>query len=1019
MAEALVAAVLRKAVDVGVDLGVQAGSRLYWVSEDVDWIEREMRCIQSYIADAQAKQASDSRVANLVNEIEGLARHVIDILEKLPPQNSSSRGFLKRVACFIPYVHSAHVFALEMAKIRRRVEEIDRRRRSYGILDSASVSECWDLRRSYLYADEPEVVGLDDECEKLEKRLLDDQLVYGVVAIVGMPGLGKTTLGKRIYKHVQPRFDCSAMVYVSREARVGELLLHIARQVGCPDLGEEWSREGPEGKLCSYLRDKKYVILLDDIWDVETWDALRLGFPSEPKSGTRIIITSRDTAVGRYIGGESSIHEMKPLAPDQSWKLFCNQVMMPEHSAETTYPKEQIVETCGGVPLSIVVIAGVLRERGTITNQHCWTEVLEDIRHQHYGQQDRCTRFVSLSYDNLPIPLKDCFLYLGLFPKGHEILAFDLINMWVAEKFVLQQDHEEQADEDVAERYLNTLVSRNLVQVASRRCSGRIRSCRIHDILHNFCVLEANEKRFFRRLDSMRSSSGRSVLNRVQRVAINFNTDLNLENNISFSGMSHIRALVCFKTTRQKDIRFCDRLITHFPRFSLLRVLNLELKYSHPNFPTAFWNLNHLRYIRLRGATGLTFPSKISRLKNLQVLDVLKCSPVFFPQTILRMKQMRHLLLPYWPSRGAIIPQRSWDDFSWFYLPVKVCLPNLQTLHMVSSEDLERCRLFHFTSLRKLGIFDVSEVLINRLCCSMDAFQKLENLFLHTEFRLFERLDVSRLNLSGYCSLRRLRIKAPWGTLPRHQTFPPNLSELSLSSNKIVVDPMMQLKWLPGLKVLKLKNSHLLSAAQLMDCSGPEAFPQLQMLHIENVSNLRELISDDHIGLPKLEEVVIRNCIPLTRITGKILMTSKSTGTGTVSLQMGQSRHRPSGSEQAQHTNEPVSLQKDRSRHDPSSSEQARHTNEPVPLQKDRSRHDPSGSEQARHTNEPVSLQKDRSRHDPSGSKQARHTNELVSLQKDLSKHSPSGSEQARQTNELVSLQIGSIYLPSNQTRVE
>ncbi|XP_019158859.1 PREDICTED: disease resistance protein RPP13-like [Ipomoea nil] len=218
-----------------------------------------------------------------------------------------------------------------------------------------------------------------------------------------------------IYRHVQPRFDCSAMIYVSREPRVGELLLHIARQVGCPDLGEEWSKEGPEGKLCSYLRHKKYVILLDDIWDVETWDALRLGLPSDPKSGTRIIITSRDTAVGRYIGGESSIHEMHPLGSDQSWKLFCNQVMMPEHSAETAYPKEQIVESCGGVPLSIVVIAGVLRERGTIiTNQ-----VLEDIRHedQHYGQ-DRCTRFVSLSYDNLPIPLKDCFLYLGLFPNS-------------------------------------------------------------------------------------------------------------------------------------------------------------------------------------------------------------------------------------------------------------------------------------------------------------------------------------------------------------------------------------------------------------------------------------------------------------------------------------------------------------------------------------------------------------------------------------------------------------------------
>lgn len=891
MAELLVAAVLKKAVDVGGDLAVQGASRWYWLSEDVEWIEREMKCIQSYIADAEAKQASDSRVANLVNEIEDLARDVRDILENLiPPRNSRKGllGFLKRLACFIPYAHSVHVFAKEVVKIRKRVEEIDRRRRCYGIVDCAGVSDCWDLRKSYLYADDPEVVGLDKDCEKLEQRLLDDHLPYGVVAIVGMPGLGKTTLGKRIYRHVQHRFDCSAMIYVSREPRVGELFLHIARQVGCPNLGEEWSKEGPEGKLCSYLRQKRYVILLDDIWDVETWDALKLGFPSDPKSGTRIIITSRDTAVGRYIGGESSIHEMQPLDSEESWKLFCNEVRMPENSAETAYPRKQIVETCGGVPLSIVVIAGVLRQRGTNQHYYSWTEVLEDIRHQH--GQDRCMRFVSLSYDNLPIPLKDCFLYLGLFPKGQEILAFDLINMWVAEKFIFQQDGVD--DEVVAERYLNTLVSRNLVQVASRRCSGKIRSCRIHDILHNFCVLEANEKRFFRNLDAERSSSSHSVLKRVQRVAIHFNTDLNLENNnISFSEISHIRALLCFKTSRQKDIRFCERLITYFPRFSLLRVLNLQLKYSHPHFPCAFWKLYHLRYIRLRGVTGVNFPSKIRKLKNLQVLDVLKCSRVFFPQTLLRMKQLRHLLLPNWNGRGPIIPQTSWDDFTTLHPPVKVCLPNLLTLHMVSSEDLERCGLFNFTSLRKLGIFDVSEELIDRLCCSMNAFQKLENLSLYREFSLVERWEVCRLNLSGYRSLLKLRIRAPWRTLPDHKTFPPNLAELSLSSNKITHDPMIQLKWLPKLRILKLKNSHLLSAAQVMDCSGSHTFPQLQMLHIENVSNLRELISDDHLGLPKLDKVRIINCIPLTRITGRILMTmwAKSTPTGieTRSMQMG------------------------------------------------------------------------------------------------------------------------------------
>ncbi|XP_015170530.1 putative disease resistance protein At1g50180 [Solanum tuberosum] len=267
MAEILLTAVINKSVEIAGNLLVQEGTRLYWLKEDIDWLQREMRHIQSYVDDAKAKEVGgDSRVKNLLKDIQQLASDVEDLFDEFLPKIQQSNKF---ICCF------------------------------------KTVSFAEGLRRRlFLHADEIEVISLDDDFNKLQAKLLDHDLPYGVVSIVGMPGLGKTTLAKKLYRHVRHQFECSGLVYVSQQARAGEILQDIAKQVG---LTEQERKENLEGNLSSLLQRKRCVILLDDIWDVEIWNYLNFFLP-DSKIGSRIIITSRNSNVGRYIGGDSSLH---------------------------------------------------------------------------------------------------------------------------------------------------------------------------------------------------------------------------------------------------------------------------------------------------------------------------------------------------------------------------------------------------------------------------------------------------------------------------------------------------------------------------------------------------------------------------------------------------------------------------------------------------------------------------------------------------------------------------------------
>ncbi|KAM3357116.1 hypothetical protein P3S68_023830 [Capsicum galapagoense] len=586
----------------------------------------------------------------------------------------------------------------------------------------------------------------------LQAKLLDQDSPYGAVSIVGMPGLGKTTLAKKLYRHIRDQFECSGLVYISQQPRVGEILLDIAKQVGLPE-GER--KDNLESNLRSLLKIKRYVILLDDIWDIEIWDDLKLVLPEcDSKMGSRIIITSRNSDKISNFDND----DWANTSPD-----LVNIV-------------RNIVGRCGGIPLAIVVTAGMLRARER--TEHAWSRVLESMSHII---QDKCAKVLALSYNDLSYTLRPCFLYFGLYPEDHEILAFDLKNMWIAEKLIVVNNGNRREAEDLAEDVLNDLVSRNLIQVAERTYDGRISSCRIHDLLHSLCVDLAKESNFFHTKHNAFGDPNNVA--RVRRITFYSSNVMNAFI-CSNPKPKKLRALFCFT----KDPCILS-LMAHIG-FKFLQVLVIVMPQNEnqqlTTIPIKIGDMSCLRYLRLEGGISGELPSSIVKVKHLETLDVRKSS-VTIPSGVCKSKQLRHLRdrgFRHAPSNMYSLPN------------------NLQTLMWMHDKFFRPIFSHQLINLRKLGIIVVSNSTIRILSVSSPM---MPNTLEVLKLRL-AGLTSEQINLSSYQNIVKLHLCELQIDSTDSVAFPPNLVKLTLVDHPVDSQLLAVLKKLPKLRILKMDH---------------------------------------------------------------------------------------------------------------------------------------------------------------------------------------------------------------------
>ncbi|WRX11925.1 NB-ARC - like 10 [Theobroma cacao] len=322
-----------------------------------------------------------------------------------------------------------------------------------------------------------------------------------------------TTLAKKVYKHidVKRRFDCCAWAFISQQCMLRQVLQGLLIKLLSPskeerELIDKLEENELMEKVYDFLKEKRYLVVFDDIWRKEHWNSLKHAFP-RGKEGSKILFTTRNKEVALHADPCNSPIELQCLTDDESWKLFRMKAFPGKKTELHACAKElemlgrDMVEKRGGLPLAIATLGGLL---ATKRSRAQWETVHQNINAHlnEFQQQDHHYGGVNwilvLSYNELPFHLKPCFLYLSNYPEDWEISKKELIRLWIAEGFISPSwESGGMLMEDVAEQFLEELINRCLVQVGKRDHTGiGVKTCHVHDLLRDLCVQKAREENF-------------------------------------------------------------------------------------------------------------------------------------------------------------------------------------------------------------------------------------------------------------------------------------------------------------------------------------------------------------------------------------------------------------------------------------------------------------------------------------------------------------------------------------------
>ncbi|XP_051115953.1 putative late blight resistance protein homolog R1B-16 [Andrographis paniculata] len=805
--------------------------------DQVEKLERELRFFRAFLRDTSRKSRKHGGFQELVREIRDVVYEAEDIIDRFVTDAAvlKSQNRFRRVL-------NNPVSLLDTA---RKVEHISVRvREIYGDknkLDLATV-DAGDRDNDKPEAPvirEDNVVGFEDEASTLIGYLHEKTDELDVISVVGMPGLGKTTLAMKIFrdKAIQYEFPTRIWVYVSQEFTKKDIYLTILKKV-INATTEDMHRKNDDElaqMVCEHLEKGKFLIVMDDVWTTQDWDKIQVALPKSNGAG-KVLITSRHREVAQHANLQRTPHDLRFLNQEESWLLLQYEVFgKPDCPNELAVLGKDIAEQCGGLPLALVVIGGILVKKICTTDdmrakRDAWQKVSNSVRaYLEEDQEGRMEKIIGLSYDKLPYDMKACFLYLGMFPEDFEIPVWALIRMWIAEGFIRRK--EGLSLEETAENYLDELINRNLVRADKRRPDGRVKTCRIHDMLHDFCKREAgSETENFLQEIKVTSEGIDPPVTRVP----NLRRICAHSNPVKFLSETptgpRVRSFVSF--TREETSLPLENSSAIPVAYKLLRVLDVQpIKFE--KIPRDMFQLVHLRYVALSFNSSI-LPAHFAKLWNIETLIVnTSSSTLDIRAEIWKMSQLRHLKTN--ASANLLKVEESGKEGE-----------KLQTLGTISPESCTEKVFERARNLKKLGIRGHLALLLGSKPVSFNNLVRLSSL---------EKLKLLN-DVSGSPGLEsRLH------SLPSPYQFPPNLKSLTLSKTFLDWGQMYILGLLENLRVLKLKEKAFMGRVWEAKDGG---FRSLEVLHIGR-TNLAIWEASDH-HYPSLRRLELHNCEELKEI---------------------------------------------------------------------------------------------------------------------------------------------------------
>ncbi|KAI0519503.1 hypothetical protein KFK09_006952 [Dendrobium nobile] len=473
------------------NLALKEAGLLLGVRGEITYIIEELEMMKAFLRSAEEKQETDSMARVWVRRVREVSLDMENCLDKFEIylKRRPNCNFLDWLDCRLQSLctlHVLHEIAAEIQDLKYRIAHISDCQLRYGITPivsgsyniSSSMSPRFiNHRLSALFMQEAQLVGIDEPRRKLTNLLIRDEQQRRVISVFGMGGLGKTTL-----------------IAISQSFNINVLLRDIIKQVKSPNHKEDLIKV-----LQTLLQNRRYIIVLDDICSIVAWETIKHVLP-ENNNQSRLIVTTRIEEVANNCcadaGGADYMYKLQLLSKEKSMELFQKRVFgpskhCPEHLENVA---NDVVAKCGGLPLAIVAMAGVLKSMPTLDDHQQWTNLLNNLSSmlETKPSLEGMKQVLLLSYNHLPYLLKPCFLYMCIFPEDHLIKRKNLIRLWVAERLVSNQYA--MSAEVVAEYYFNELVSRSLILLSEVGWSGKVKSCRIHNVILEVIVFKSMEE---------------------------------------------------------------------------------------------------------------------------------------------------------------------------------------------------------------------------------------------------------------------------------------------------------------------------------------------------------------------------------------------------------------------------------------------------------------------------------------------------------------------------------------------
>ncbi|XP_027082305.1 putative late blight resistance protein homolog R1B-8 isoform X2 [Coffea arabica] len=667
------------------------------------------------------------------------------------------------------------------------------------------------------------VVDLKDQEQTIIGQLIGGSLQLDIISIVGMPGLGKTFLADRVYRDpsITSHFHILAWCCISQVYCKKDLLLGILACIEPKAQYSEFDDDDLAHELCKHLRKQKYLIVLDDIWDIEAWNALKISFPDDT-NGSRILLTSRHHG----IIGES--HHLRPLDEEESWELLHKKLSI---TIEGGYPVElsvlgrQIAKNCNGLPLSIVIISGIL---GNL-DQDRWGEVAERLdSNSEIGATEHCKSILKLSYEHLPDHLKPCVLYFSAFREDQEISVKRLMLLWIAEGFVRKKESERL--EKLAEGYLIALINRSLVMEGQQRSIGGVKTCHMHDLLHVFCLGKAKDQNFLHLIRGCDGFLNFDEPHYLYRLSIHSQPKHFVKSKIF---CPHVRSLLhSSHGIGGHGVSYNSSFVCHL---KLLQVLDLEQISLGFTFLCELGLLIQLRYLAVSGWIKC-IPRSLENLSSLETFLVTTHYSDFVLSSLedifWKLQKLRHLQV-----RGALIDLRLAKDNP----ESPSMLYNLHTFStpkLYLGQSMEKM-MMKFPNIRRLK------------CCLLQSEES------SSESTRIVAMD----SLSQLESLKLLLGKVTANCIKFH--LPLNLKKLTLEDFSWSI--ICTIRKLPNLEVLKLiRQVDGQEEWDMGDMEEEEFFPKLKFLKLESLKVVRWMSTGVHF--PSLERLILEGCAELEEL---------------------------------------------------------------------------------------------------------------------------------------------------------